>query len=115
MGAILTRLVALRLHPVVPINQRWASKDTVLPSGGTEKNPTIAIPQGSNVYIYVYVLHRRKDIYGEDANIFRPERWDENLKPGWAFIPFGAGPRTCIGRKKNLTPLAELERLMKVL
>lgn len=97
--ATLTRLIALRLHPIVPINQRWASKDAVLPSGGKQEKSSVVIPQGSNVYISVYTMHRRKDIYGEDANEFRPERWDEDLKPGWAFIPFGGGPRLCIGRK----------------
>ena len=96
---MLTYSIALRLHPVVPINQRWASKDAVLPHGGRGENTPIAIPRGSNVYISVYTMHRRTDIYGEDANEFRPERWDEDLKPGWGFVPFGGGPRLCIGRK----------------
>jgi cytochrome P450 len=43
-------------------------------------------------------MHRRKDIYGEDANEFRPERW-ETLRPGWEFLPFNGGPRICIGRE----------------
>ena len=46
----------------------------------------------------VYSMHRRKDIYGPDADQFRPERWDK-LRPGWAFLPFNGGPRICVGRK----------------
>ena len=30
----------------------------------------------------VYAMHRRKDFYGEDAEEFKPERW-ETLRPGW--------------------------------
>ncbi len=30
----------------------------------------------------VYTMHRRKDYYGEDADEFKPERW-ETLRPGW--------------------------------
>ena len=87
----------------MPINQRWAKADTVLPRGGGPEGKTpIAIPQGSNVYIAVYSMHRRKDIYGEDAEAFRPERW-EHLRPGWAFVPFGGGPRLCIGQEFALT------------
>ena len=99
IGEMLTWPTALRLHPVVPINQRWASKDAVLPCGGDEAKSSVTIPKGSNIYIYVYTMHRRKDVYGEDANEFRPERWEEGLKPGWAFVPFGGGPRLCIGRE----------------
>jgi len=44
-------------------------------------------------------MHRRKDIFGEDAEEFRPERWGENLRPGWAYLPFNGGPRACLGRE----------------
>jgi cytochrome P450 len=53
-----------------------------------------------------YALHRRPDLYGMDAMLFRPERWDEDmpLRMGpngvkWCYIPFGAGPRSCLGSK----------------
>ena len=72
---------ALRLHPVVPVNQRWAKADNVLPRGeGRDGQSPVAPPRGSNVCIAVYSMHRRKDIYGEDADVFRPERW-EDLHP----------------------------------
>ena len=43
-------------------------------------------------------MHRCKDIFGEDADEFKPERW-ATLRPGWNFLPFSAGPRVCIGRR----------------
>lgn len=48
-------------------------------------------------------MHRRKDIYGQDAEEFRPERWEgDSLRDiGWAYLPFNGGPRLCLGRKKS--------------
>ena len=45
-------------------------------------------------------MHRRKDIYGEDALAFRPERWDNDaLKDvGYGYLPFNGGPRLCLGQ-----------------
>lgn len=45
-----------------------------------------------------YTIHRRKDLYGEDADEFKPERW-EKLRPGWEYLPFNGGPRICLGRE----------------
>ena len=90
--------IALRLHAVSPLNQRVANKHTVLPKGGgPDGNAPLAIAKNTLMYISVYTLHRRKDLYGQDADVFKPERW-ANLHPGWAFAPFGGGPRLCIGR-----------------
>ena len=39
-------------------------------------------------------------MYGEDANVFRPERWletDLEKNIGWGFMPFHGGPRLCLG------------------
>lgn len=47
-------------------------------------------------------MHRRKDIWGKDANEFRPERW-EGKKVGWEFLPFNGGPRICLGQQFALT------------
>ena len=77
----------LRLYPVVPFNSRYANKDTTIPRGGGKdgKSP-IFIPKGSAVDYSVHSMHRRKDIWGPDADEFRPERF-ENRKPGWEFLP----------------------------
>lgn len=48
-------------------------------------------------------MHTRPDIYGADADDFRPERWAENLRPGWGYIPFSGGPRVCLGQQLALT------------
>ena len=41
----------------------------------------------------IYSVHRSKAIFGEDADEFRPERWDNDWQaPKGAFIPFGDGP-----------------------
>lgn len=49
-------------------------------------------------------MHRRTDIFGDDAMVFRPERWTEYhgrlfADAGYAYMPFNAGPRACLGRK----------------
>lgn len=55
-----------------------------------------------------YALHRRKDLYGDDAEEFVPERWDSTKRkqpPSWAYIPFNGGPRICIGQQYALTEM----------
>lgn len=47
----------------------------------------------------VFAMHRRTDYWGQDACSFRPERWEENAKHGWGYLPFNGGPRICLGRK----------------
>jgi len=96
---------SLRLHPVVPMNGRFPLEDTVLPVGGgpDEKSP-LFVAKGQFVIWNMYVMHRRKDLFGEDAEEFRPERWIDQdgvkgLRIGWEYVPFHGGPRVCIGRK----------------
>jgi cytochrome P450 len=85
---------------VVPGNARFASKDTTLPrGGGPDFQSPIFIPSGTVVVYSVYTMHRRTDIYGADAAVFRPERWDEGLRPGWGYLPFNGGPRICVGQQ----------------
>lgn len=100
---ILTSSPALRTHPVVPINARFAIKDTVLPLGGgsSGKSP-LFVPKGTVVMYYPYAMHRRTDLYGPDAAEYRPERW-ETLRHGWEYLPFNGGPRVCLGQQYALT------------
>lgn len=58
----------------------------------------IYVRKGRTVMYSTYVLHRRKDIWGDDADIFNPDRWI-GRKVNWEYIPFNGGPRTCIGQQ----------------
>lgn len=91
----------LRLFPPVPLNFRTALKDTTIPrGGGPDGLSPIWIPKGHNVGYSVWVMHRRKEFWGEDADEFRPERWAEGRKlENWQYLPFNGGPRICLGRK----------------
>ena len=93
----------LRLHPVVPENSRRAVRDTTLPrGGGPDGLSPIYIRKGEEVLYGVHVMHHRKDLWGDDADEFRPDRW-VGLKPGWEYLPFNGGPRVCIGQQFALT------------
>ncbi|TQV94417.1 hypothetical protein V2A60_002552 [Cordyceps javanica] len=95
----------LRLYPIVPMNGRSAVKDTVLPvGGGPDGRSPILVKKGQDVGYSVHVMHHRTDLWGADADEFRPERW-EKRKPGWDYLPFNGGPRICIGQQFALTEI----------
>lgn len=90
----------------MPSNARFANRDTILPvGGGPDGKSPIMIPKGTITAYSVFSMHRRTDIYGPDAETFRPERWaaEEGLRPGWGYLPFNGGPRICIGQQFALT------------
>lgn len=66
-----------------------ALRDTFLPLGGgaDEKSP-IFVPAGTPILYSVWSMHRRTDLYGEDAFVYRPERW-EHLRAGWEYLVSG--------------------------
>jgi cytochrome P450 len=98
---------ALRLYPSVPVNTRTTVRTTVLPTGGgPDRKSPVLVPKGSAVAFSVYSMHRRPDLYGMDAELFRPERWDEGLplqqhptNAKLGYLPFHGGPRICLGSK----------------
>ncbi|KAK4982417.1 hypothetical protein LTR50_007747 [Elasticomyces elasticus] len=93
----------LRLHPTVAINGRRANKDTILPvGGGSDQRLPIAIRKGQLVLFSVYLMHRRKDIWSEDALEFKLERWEKKV-PAWQGLGFLDGPRICLGQQFALT------------
>lgn len=103
----------LRLHPTVPLNQRTAVKDTTIPiGGGPDQRASIAIRKGQIVLFSVYLMQRRKDLWGPDAAEFRPERWEQKI-PAWYYLPFLGGPRICLGQQFALTEASYL--LVKLL
>ncbi|KAM0721366.1 hypothetical protein Q7P37_002290 [Cladosporium fusiforme] len=97
----LTIKESLRLYPPIPVNQRAATCTTTLPEGGGPdgKSPVL-VRQGESVGFSAYVMHRSRDIYGEDALEFRPERWENEALSGvgLGYLPWGYGQRACLGR-----------------
>lgn len=84
---------ALRLLPSAP---GWG----VEPRHGDEKLPGgYVLKKGAGVMIMSWLLHRDKEVWGEDSYEWHPERWEhlDNLDQA-AFKPFGNGARACIGR-----------------
>ena len=88
----------------MPINVRFANKATVIPrGGGPDGQSPVLLRKGTGIGSSVYHLHRRKDLYGDDADDFRPERWegDQLANIGWGYMPFLGGPRQCLGSKSR--------------
>jgi cytochrome P450 len=81
---------ALRLYPPVPAIQRKTVTRTTL--GG------MTLPAGAIILVGLYNMHRHPAFW-PDAERFMPERWlnDERTSPRRAYMPFGAGPRACVG------------------
>lgn len=91
-----TRMViaeAMRLYPPAWIVERRALRDFTVRG--------LRIPQGSLVYASQYLVHRDRRWYPEPER-FDPERWGpgrEVERPKFAYFPFGAGTRVCIGEQ----------------
>lgn len=63
------------------------------------------IQKGDIVEIHYRAMGRDKTFWGDDADLFRPERW-ESARPGWQYTPFGGGPRSCPGMRLVFTESA---------
>jgi cytochrome P450 len=84
----------------VPINARVANHNTTIPvGGGPDGRSPVYIKEGQTVGYSVWSVHRRTDIWGPEAEVFRPERWEESKQNAWEFLPFNGGPRACLGRE----------------
>lgn len=82
----------LRLHPSVPKEGKCCFKDDVLPDG-------TPVRKGDLITFVPWIMGRDKDLWGEDALEFKPERFLDKAKPSpFVFIAFQAGPRTCLGQ-----------------
>ena len=63
---------------------------------------------GTVLSVPTYTIHHSKEIWGEDAYEFRPERWETLTdRQKASFVPFSYGPRSCVGRN-----LAEMQLRM---
>jgi len=82
---------AMRLYPPAYVLARRARCDTEV--GGYK------VPAGSELVIWIYMTHHDARWYPE-PDAFKPERFEPNAiaqRPKLAYLPFGAGPRSCIG------------------
>ncbi|KNE64805.1 hypothetical protein AMAG_10145 [Allomyces macrogynus ATCC 38327] len=86
---------ALRLHPSVPEELKFAVQSDVLPDGTT-------VRAGEGVQWSPYTMGRLTELWGHDALEFKPERWirEDVQQPGpYKYPVFNAGPRTCLGQQ----------------
>lgn len=82
-----------RLYPSVPFIGRAVTKELKLGD--------YLLPEGTTVDIFIYALHRDPKIF-PDPEVFDPERFSSENSASrhpFAFIPFSAGSRNCIGQK----------------
>jgi cytochrome P450 len=80
----------LRLYPTAPLVQRKVTTPITVHG--------MSLPQGTRVMINLYNLHRHPDFWPYPEQ-FLPERWLGGDRPHsrYAYLPFGAGPRACVG------------------
>ena len=93
---------SLRMYPPVPVELKESTAESTFPDGTW-------LPKGSVVLWVTWAMGRSKNIWGDDADEFRPERWliaeDEgkalSLKTmsAFAFPVFNGGPRACLGKR----------------
>ncbi|KAJ8099130.1 cytochrome P450 [Lipomyces tetrasporus] len=85
---------SLRLIPPVPVTTRQAAEDIMVDG--------VLVKKGTQIFIVITAINQLKSFWGEDANKFNPDRWD-NLPPDalspYSFLSFIQGPRSCIGRR----------------
>ncbi|KAK9131360.1 hypothetical protein Sjap_011847 [Stephania japonica] len=84
----------LRLYPPVVEFYRHSCK--------TIKVGNVSLPPGVDLTLPILLLHHDRDLWGEDVEEFKPERFAEGIskapKEQLAFFPFGWGPKICVGQ-----------------
>lgn len=91
----------LRMYPPVPIIARKLQRDVKIAT----KN--YVLPAGATVVIGTFQIHRNPKYY-KDPNVFNPDNFlPENTQNRhyYSYIPFSAGPRSCVGRKYAILKL----------
>ena len=93
-----------RLNPSIGQMNRAALRDTILPTGGgPDSTSPIFVKKGTVMTTSFYALHRLPVYFGDDAHEWRPERWADLKIEHWSYLPFGGGPRICVGQQLALT------------
>lgn len=98
---------AFRLHPAVGL-----PLERIVPPGGIEILGE-RIPGGTIVGCSAWVIHRRPEVFGEDVDSYRPERWidadpERRKDMEGTMFHFGMGARTCIGKNISLLEVYKL-------
>ncbi|KAF2302833.1 hypothetical protein GH714_008598 [Hevea brasiliensis] len=92
---------ALRLYPPGAFVSREALEQVQIGK--------ITVPKGVCIWTLIPTLHRDPNLWGPDANEFRPERFADGVskacKFAQAYIPFGVGTRLCVGRNFAMVEL----------
>jgi cytochrome P450 len=105
-----TRMVideAMRLYPPAPILTGRVARDLDEVCGRP-------IEKGMEIIILPWVLHRHRTLW-DDPDRFDPERFSRErsaTRPRFAYLPFGGGPRICIGAQLALTEVSLLVATM---
>lgn len=99
---------SLRLYPPVAVVSREALKDMKLGD--------IHVPKGVNVWTLVTTLHTDPENWGQDSYKFNPNRFANGVTGACElphlYMPFGVGPRMCLGQNLALVELKILISLI---
>lgn len=86
---------AHRLTPIAQSSQRECLDTCILPAGGgINGNHPLFVEKGTVIETNFRSMQRDKHFWGDDAEEFRPRRW-QHARPTWEFTPFSGGPRIC--------------------
>ncbi|KAF9805061.1 hypothetical protein SFRURICE_010244 [Spodoptera frugiperda] len=97
-------LESLRMYPPVPIIARKLNRDVKISTNN------YVLPAGATVVVGTLKIHRNPQYY-KNPNVFNPDNFlPENTsnRHYYSYIPFSAGPRSCVGRKYALLKLKVL-------
>ncbi|KAF9005232.1 cytochrome P450 [Cyathus striatus] len=98
---------SLRVLPPVPMTFRQAGK--------TDHIDGVLVPKGTIFYVPIRVINTWKELWGEDAEEYRPDRWltlPQSYHPSLSLLSFISGPHACIGKTMSII---EMKAILLVL